>query len=370
MSKPSDRKLERRRKKARSQSRKQQISQHRQRVLDRFPRWNIIPGSAPQALVEAVDQTLKTIAANHGELLNDRSFLSPGYAQYLVSAGLDMVAVYRQAALDGFRVAFQQIDRAVNQATDLLEFADEAQSLLTRHIGAVLYGLLSKDTLDRFSPFHFADLRFAKPRSNMFQVEFLSLKQQAAPGGTIYYSRKSPKIDLNGERLIAGFSTHAVKRVCERLVEEPCTYPGAWDCFAFLDRCVHFQEVKVVASELWFTFYQEIESKNSILAKMAEVFAGPLPSGKAYMIRIGYCPAAVEGRFVKGITFLFPGMRDTPERRLVLDSSLPDEKKRMLANELEQTSLPYIRRTGQVGVYKFVHDNGVPQVVVLDRAGG
>ena len=87
--------------------------------------------------------------------------------------------------------------------------------------------------------------------------------------------------------------------------------------------------------------------------------------GKPYY-RVGYCPAVVEGDFVKAVTLLLPGYSNTPECSAIWDcANTRTEREELLARSKDwQPRMLY--ETQDFSLLKWFHEHGVPQVVHLN----
>ena len=146
-------------------------------------------------------------------------------------------------------------------------------------------------------------------------VKFGSLLHAKGSGGTVYYSRKKPKIEIDGKKKIVAFSRHAIERICERIKSNRKTYGGVGDLFAFLSHCVYFERCDL-GEQLAFTLYDISGDPPCIEHLYVEEVLGrenvDPAKGKCYY-RLGYFPAVIEGDFIKAKTLLFPGFASTPE---------------------------------------------------------
>jgi hypothetical protein len=183
------------------------------------------------------------------------------------------------------------------------------------------------------------------------------------PGGTIYHSRFKPTIDINGQKKIVGFSQHAIERICQRIVPRWHTYLGLGNAFAFFDQCVRFDRSDLPDGQLAFTFYDQCRKGFSSWRFVAEVLGDDTEDDGRFYYRVGYCPAVIEGNFIKAKTLLFPGHRNTPEHRLVWASDVPVEVKR----QVEDMDAAWLEATEDFRLIKFFHQRGVPQVIHDER---
>ena len=158
------------------------------------------------------------------------------------------------------------------------------------------------------------------------------------------------------------FSRHAIERIYERSVYDWRTFGGSGDAFALLDNCVYFEDCSEKVGEPCFTLYNTCKP-NLPFGDLPRLLLGEDDPHKKYYFRVGYCPAVVEGDFVKATTLLFPGMRNTPERALLERAALTRQEKVRMAEEAEKLDYRHIAETGDYGLIQWFHERGEPQVV-------
>jgi hypothetical protein len=211
------------------------------------------------------------------------------------------------------------------------------------------------------------DVLFA-PRGWEIYVVFRRLLRAKGPGGTIYYSRRQPTLEINGTPKVVAFSKHAIARTCERLKPRwKSSYAALGDVFAFFDQCMYFERCDLHRGQLAFTFYDECK-QGFVAFRYVEDVLGlenlDPKSGKPYH-RVGYCPAVIDGDFIKGKTLLFPGYASTPEYNAILRSSLSYAEKRQMTEKAKRLDSETLYTSQDFRLIKWFHDNGVPQVVHL-----
>ncbi len=234
--------------------------------------------------------------------------------------------------------------------------------------GELVFSSIPEDRLLAYVPF--CDVMFTMGRGCLV-ARFRSLKRHKGEGGTAYYSRHEPTLELGGRRLVVAFSGHAAVRACDRAVPTWRTYGGLGDAYALLEQCLEFEPCGLPGGQPGFTFYENCDPspldcgrRISRAAGMAlGILGAELDPACAYAYRIGYCPAVVEGRFIKAKTLLFPGQRGTPEHELILRHERdPAERRRKLA-EAELLDAARLRQTLDFGLMRWFHGFGVPQVI-------
>lgn len=234
--------------------------------------------------------------------------------------------------------------------------------------GELVFSSVAEDRLLAYVPF--CDVMFTMGRRALVAC-FRALRRHKGEGGTLYFSRHEPTLELGGRRLVVGFSGHAAVRACDRAVPTWRTYGGLGDAYALLEQCLEFEPCELPGGQSGFTFYENCELSPldcgrtiSRAAGMAlGILGADLDPARAYSYRIGYCPAVVEGRFFKAKTLLFPGQRGTPEHELILRHERdPAERRRKLA-EAEKLDAARLRQTLDFSLLRWFHDLGVPQVI-------
>jgi hypothetical protein len=333
--------------KAKKLIRKTRLAHKSQRFLElkrkwEFPRFVFKPNNAPPEFVEAVRRATQEI-----DFRDEGMF--PKHEQ----------GVYRRVAQVG-------AGRAVAELRLMLKHDPLEDVLLTHffvNLGHQTFLRMPKEILHRFIPFH--DVEFL-PEGHCIRVCFRSLKMAKGPGGTIYYSKHKPKLEVDGRQLTVGFSGHAINRTCERLARRwPLTYAGLGDVFAFFDQCLEFERCDLHDGTLAFTFFERCAPGFSNYNPVDVILGGKRVPGQDYACRVGYCPAVVEGDFIKAKTMLFPGYGSTPEYGKILSSDLPRERKRAMIEETKQLNARRLLEPEGLTLMKWFHEQGVPQI----RAG-
>jgi hypothetical protein len=304
------------------------------------------PGAAPPALVDAVRAAAKQIRFDHAEAL-------PGL----------QVAFYRDARRRGFGPATFDLQLAAAR-TGAQGWLALNVCMLT--LGEVLFCRLPRQLLLSHLPYVCIDVTHGQPRADSVLVPFRTLQAAKGSGGTCYYSRRRPKLRAGGQELIVAFSRHAVERICDRTVRQWLTFRGSGDVFGFLDNCVYFEDCSDACGQPCFTFYN-LCMPGFVTHGYATGVLDELDPGRAYYYRVGYCPAVVEAGFLKAKTLLIPGMRGTPEYEAVSRSSLPRHVRDRMLKDVERLTLAELSKSGDYGLLRWFHTNGVPQVVPLDH---
>lgn len=229
-------------------------------------------------------------------------------------------------------------------------------------IGQVIFNTIGQQQMLNWIPFH--DFRVI-PLGRKIIIEFYSLQSKPGPGGTIYYSKFEPKMKVGTSKKIVSFSRHAVEQICNRIVPRWQSYAGSGDAFGFLHSCVYFEPCRLPGG-LGFTFYDRCTEEFWTNNYVKHLVGYPDPK-KKYYYRIGYCPATIEGEFVKAKTLLFPGYRGTPELELLYDTVMPQSTRRQFIEKTEKLSTLNLVETGDFSMIKWFHDNGIPQIIDTNR---
>jgi hypothetical protein len=270
---------------------------------------------------------------------------------------------FRDARVRGFPAALADLQQA---ARLLHEQGRLAYNTCMVTLGEVLFANLPREVVDEYLPYNAVDFLYGQPSPKKILVKFRSLRTAKTSGGTAYFSRRSPTLAVRGQEKIVAFSGHAIERNCDRTVADWRTYGGAGDAFGFLDNCVYFEACPNDSGKILFTFYNSCVRGFFSHVYASEVL-GEVDPGRTYYYRVGYCPADIEGRFVKAITLLTPGMRGTPEHEAVMRSSLPDHQKKQMLGRVDRLTFRELATSRDFSLLRWFHESGVPQVVALDR---
>lgn len=265
---------------------------------------------------------------------------------------------YLEVKENGAKAAHEKFRHA--QTTGLGSGHSDAETW-PKKLGQVVFSEIPRDDLERFLPYH--DF-FIHPYRNQILVRLRSLIQVDAPDGPFYHSPRMPTVTIRGEKKVICFRWHAIERICERLVPGGWqSYNGMGEVFGYLYQCQEFDVVPLHPNQIGFTFYDDC-AKGYWSRKIAEEVLGSqyLPDSD-YSYRVGYCPAKLHGDFIFGWTLLCPGYGNTPEFGRILSSSLPQQERSRLINEVKGLDIHRFVKTGDFAILKWFHEHGVPQVI-------
>jgi len=242
-----------------------------------------------------------------------------------------------------------------------------AEAQFRLNLGQAVLTRIPESERERYLPIN--DVMFVL-QGHHIRVIFRCLLTAKGPGGTIYYSRRKPTLEIDGVPKIVAFSRHAIDRICERIKPRWKThYAALGDVFAFFDQCMYFERCDLFGGQLAFTFYDGCKPGFVQYCYVDKVVGGENldpKAGKPYY-RVGYCPAVIEGDFLKAKTFLFPGYANTPEYGRLVQSSLPWPEKRSLVERITGLDSQRLYESQDFGLIKWFQDHGVPQVVQLQQ---
>ncbi|HEX8162902.1 MAG TPA: hypothetical protein VF538_13615 [Pyrinomonadaceae bacterium] len=255
---------------------------------------------------------------------------------------------------------------AVGVTQSLAEQTNQPRAfpVIALSLGEVIQGRLPPDWV---VPYRCLDVLFGQPADNQITVRFRSLLTHQAGGSRSYYSHREPKLacGVDGAARVVSFSRHALERICGRTVGDWRTFSGSGDAFAFVDNCAYYEDCTNPEMGLCFTLYDRCAEGFVSYRFLAEILDSFDPR-KKYYYRVGYCPAVIEGNFIKAKTLLVPGMRRTPERGLV--EALPASERVALENKIEsQLTWADKAASPDLQLFKWFHDRGVPQVMAFDH---
>ena len=212
-------------------------------------------------------------------------------------------------------------------------------------------------------------MKFGEPSETQILIRFRSLRTHSSQRhGISYYSPNKPTFYCKADRKnrIVSFSRHALERIHERTVYNWKTYSGSGDAFAFINNCIYYENCIESQSDQYLVIYNRC-TEGFVSYNFLENVIEDFDFNKQYYYRVGYCPIVLDGKFVKAKTFLVPGMRGTPERKLL--QSLPIAQQISIEAQIEsQLSFHSLVDSGNWTLIKWFHEQGVPQVKSFNQA--
>ncbi len=356
MSKPSARKQKKRENRQRQKREKKVAADKRRLLLARksayakeYPGFRFDTTNGDPEFVEVVKKAVAQIN------FDDRSVFQAWEAD-----------LYRIMKRDGSTAADAALCQAIADSKENgAEGVERAELHFDLNLGQAVFDLIGEAELLKYIPFN--DVRFYQSGHDVL-VKFGSLLQAKGGGGKVYYSRKKPTVEIDGEKKIVAFSKHAIDRIYERIKSNRKSYGAVGDVFAFLSHCVYFERCDLDGRQLAFTLYdicmQPICAEYSYVREvLGEQNVDPA-KGNCYY-RLGYFPAVVEGEFIKAKTLLFPGFAATPEYAAILRSLLTRREKQEMVEKARHLDAATLYTSRDFSLIKWFHDNGVPQVVQM-----
>lgn len=338
MAKPSARKRKKQKARERIVAKRKCVETERRRYAESFPEFRFVTNNAPTEFVELIRRAVNKI-----------NFRDPSQFQAWEKSF--------------FKRAKQTPQEALTALIEAKDQRDPAALHLIAVVGELVFSLIPREQLLQWIPFH--DVQFI-PTGRTFTVHFRSLEQQKSDGGTIYFSRHKPSLKIGSDEQFIGWSRHAIERTCERLSAKWDTYLGMGNLFAFFDQCCRFDLVTLHDGQLAFTFYDKCVAGFSKRQFVPEVL-GTDDGRSGYYFRVGYCPAVIEGDFIKAMTLLVPGYRGTPEYGAILQSKLSRDEKEEMKERTSELTMAHLQKTNDFSLIKWFHENSVPQVIHTDE---
>ncbi len=338
MSKPSERRRRKQKKRKKAKENRKLALVQRRMYAENFPQFVYETNNSPPEFVELIKKTIKSID------LRDRSLFAP------IETDL-----FKAGSRFGLGVMKLPVER-----TPLTTGV-----YLALKLGQAIVSRIPQEELLHWIPFH--DVQVLPGGRNIYVI-LRSLCQRPGSYGTIYYSRHRPTLVIDGQPKVVGFSRHAIENTCMRIAPTWETYGGLGDAFSLFDQCIHFERRDFHDGQMAFTFFDNCVKGFFTGQYVKEVLGKWEHDAGHYYYRVGYCPAEIVDDFIVAKTLLFPGYVNTPEFGAILHSGLPDWKKKNLIDRVQGLDVSEIRETGDFGLIKWFHDNGVPQVIHSDES--
>ena len=242
-----------------------------------------------------------------------------------------------------------------------------ADAIWGLRMGDIILGKVPEEERRKHLPFN--DVRFLYVGTQIV-VEFRSLLEDLTGGVPFYYSRRKPTVEVDGKPYIIAFSPHAIEQTCNRIVPDWLTCSGLGDAFAYFEQCMLFEPCRLLNGYLAFTFYDACGDRRFWQHEYVKKVLGEEnldPRKGAPYYRVGYCPADLDGDFIRARTLLFPGYRQTPEYGVLRASFAWRREQVRLADMATKSDAKTLIDVGDFSALKWFHANGVPQVIETNR---
>ncbi|MGO8749559.1 MAG: hypothetical protein ACLQNE_26680 [Thermoguttaceae bacterium] len=219
MSKPSPRKQKKQKERQRQEKAKKLAADKRQLLLarkseyaEKYPGFRFDTANGDPEFVEVVKKAVAQIN------FDDESVFPPEEAE-----------IYRRMKREGANRALSILEQAMAKAKE--EGTQPADAYFCVSLDQAVFDLIGEAELLKYIPFN--DVRFFQVGHHIL-VTFDSLLRTKGSGGTVYYSRKKPTIEIDGEKKLVAFSKHAIDRMCDRIKTHWKMYEALGDLFGFL----------------------------------------------------------------------------------------------------------------------------------------
>lgn len=259
------------------------------------------------------------------------------------------------------------LSRAIRKSIRLVK--PELQFLVALELETYLGELIMEELrnclqIERYIPYNDFHIEFS---GQNIIISFDALLSCYSKYGKIYYSRREPKVNIEGQYYTIAFSRHAIERFCQRTVGDPYSYGGNGDAFAYLSYCKrydHHSREWNGKNKHYLSFYNDCKNGFISGSFAREILTKEHIRNNSHAYRIGYLPVGLWNGFACSATLLVPGMKGTPEQILLRNADIDEDLRTTLiqANQFK-LSVRECVENDMVGVLKWYHDNGVPQVI-------
>lgn len=338
MSQPSARKQKKQKDRERRIAKKKHEALEQRVYARKFPAFEIEASNADDGFVNLIRRTLKDID------FRDSTLFHPKETEFL--------KLVKREPGNVIPALMQEVRKRNLSAMHLVNM-----------VGHRVFTRIGRIRLREWIPYH--DVQFLLAGEKIV-VRFRSLERAKGSGGTIYYSPLRPQIEIDGKKLIVGWSRHAIERTCERLAPRWDSYLGLGDVFALFYECRRFESCELHAGRQFGFSLFDISANGYFSGHIAEQVLGR-PGQQNCYYRVGYCPVVVEGEFGKATTLLYPGYCGTPEYGLILRARFGREERQKLIEIASEMSREVLEKTQDFSVMKWFHENGVPQIIETDE---
>ena len=210
------------------------------------------------------------------------------------------------------------------------------------------------------------------------EKEFLVIPNSLKRTRLGYCSNRNITTVIDGHQRTVSFGYHAIERVYQRIVGYMGLY-GSWgDVYAFFDQCQYFEEVRMTDGGRSLSIFQDcfLELMNpttwchpcqyAIEVIGIEAYALFKSHGIRWYYRVGYSPMFIDTNEIHLKTLLPPGYSKTPENGALKSAQLSTVERREFQCQKGDWTIEKLQTNKNFGVFKWFHDNGVPQVLPIE----
>lgn len=241
-----------------------------------------------------------------------------------------------------------------------------AVQFMSQHLGNWIFDQVPEDIKRDATPFSIFQIHLGQETTS---VRLTALRKAKGVGGNIYYSETNKGRPLpigDGEYPLA-FSRHAIDQICFRERNPKLSYSAAlhvhrvlsdWTCVEVRQLCDATPAVALFAvCDLPSSRNHDLYVKRLLGVACADW------TQELFAYRLGYCPIVVDNGFAKALTFLYPGYRNTPERRLIERSrDLAHSKRVKWLEVIENLSVENLGDEQHAAAIEWFHRNAAVQV--------
>ena len=151
----------------------------------------------------------------------------------------------------------------------------------------------------------------------------------------------------------------------QRCIGDNLTYAANGDLFAYL-----YEKNKIEACEVFFNdkripaiaIYKECMPGFASYQYVSQV-ADDHSRMNVYYHKLGYIPLWIYENFARGITFLTPGMKGTPEDMLIQTKCSRKDAISLYVGMKNTISFENFMKSMDLSTIKWFHENGVKQII-------
>lgn len=230
-------------------------------------------------------------------------------------------------------------------------------------IGDYVYRKLGEEILKEY--FLTNDIAVVANGSN-WKFVMRSLSKHVLKGGNaVYYSTRSPKVNINGNFYTAAYTKHTLERIHRRTKAGLYNYAALGDAFSFSYENQYFEPAMLKDGTHAFSIFGMCGDENCQPFEIVRaIFGEEYFPDENYYYRLGYMPVEIVGDFAVMKTLLCPGYLQTPEySALKRTESNHEWSKRANENERRDAIQAY-----DLELIKKMHCAGILQVRSFEKS--
>ncbi len=211
------------------------------------------------------------------------------------------------------------------------------------------------------------------PEHDAINITVKHFRTARLPTGPIWSPATDRFVFWNKQKLILAYSQHAIERMQERILIGDSPYRQVEELgylfFVHLTYPACLGENHSPMIEFYMIFTKrdgELEYLNQVFEEQIDAKIYYDAFSLRFFYRVGYGPFVIDNGYAVVKSILFPGMKGTPEEKLILEKSMSSQERNNLTQAWKEGIFSDPKSQKQIALLEFLRNNGL-QVIFNDE---